>query len=192
MKAILTRATGVFALLLALCVQAQGQTPDAVVKATTDEVLTAIKQTKDQRALIELAEQKVLPRFDFKRMTQLAVGQSWAKATPAQQEALERAFRTLLVRTYTAALSQSSGNTKVDIKPVAAEGSEATVRTLHAGTLHVLARGVLGTLAAEGKQAVVQRDLDCLEFDARNVQLQHEPIRVLLDVRLGNPVGCCS
>ena len=130
MKAILTRATGVFALLLALCVQAQGQAPDAVVKATTDEVLVAIKQTKDQKALIELAEQKVLPRFDFKRMTQLAVGQSWAKATPAQQEALERAFRTLLVRTYTAALSQSSGDTKVDIKPAAAEGSEATVRTL--------------------------------------------------------------
>jgi len=129
-KAILTRATGVFALLLALCVQAQGQAPDAVVKATTDEVLVAIKQTKDQKALIELAEQKVLPRFDFKRMTQLAVGQSWAKATPAQQEALERAFRTLLVRTYTAALSQSSGDTKVDIKPAAAEGSEATVRTL--------------------------------------------------------------
>jgi phospholipid transport system substrate-binding protein len=129
-KAIVTRATGVFALLFALCVQAQGLSPDAVVKATTDEVLTAIKQTKDQRALIELAEQKVLPRFDFKRMTQLAVGQSWAKATPAQQESLERAFRTLLVRTYTAALSQSSGNTKVDIKPAAPDGGEATVRTL--------------------------------------------------------------
>ena len=129
-KAIVTRATGVFALLLALCVQAQGQTPDAVVKATTDEVLTAIKQTKDQRALLEVAEQKVLPRFDFKRMTQLAVGQSWSKASPQQQEALEKAFRTLLVRTYTAALSQSSGNTKVDIKPAAAEGGEATVRTL--------------------------------------------------------------
>jgi phospholipid transport system substrate-binding protein len=129
-KAIVTRATGVFALLLALCVQAQGQSPDVVVKTTTDEVLAAIKTTKDQKALIALAEQKVLQRFDFKRMTQLAVGQSWAKATPAQQEALERAFRTLLVRTYTAALSQSSGNTKVDIKPTSADGGEATVRTM--------------------------------------------------------------
>ena len=130
MKAIVTRATGLLALLLALCVQAQGQAPDAAVKTTTDEVLAAIKQTKDQRALIELAEQKVLPRFDFRRMTQLAVGQSWNKASPQQQEALERAFRTLLVRTYTAALSQSSGDTKVDIKPATIEGNEATVRTL--------------------------------------------------------------
>jgi phospholipid transport system substrate-binding protein len=129
-KAIVTRATGVLALLLALCVQAQGQSPDAIVKATTDEVLAAIQQTKDQKQLIEIAEQKVLPRFDFKRMTQLAVGQSWSKASPQQQEALEKAFRTLLVRTYTAALSQSSGNTKVDIKPTAAEGAEATVRTM--------------------------------------------------------------
>ena len=130
MKAIVTRVTGVFALLFALCVQAQGQAPDAIVKATTDEVLAAIKQTKDQRQLIAIAEQKVLPRFDFKRMTQLAVGQSWNKASPQQQEALEKAFRTLLVRTYTAALSQSSGDTKVDIKPAAAEGGEATVRTM--------------------------------------------------------------
>jgi phospholipid transport system substrate-binding protein len=123
-------AGGAMALLFALCVQAQGQAPDAVVKTTTDEVLATIKQTKDQRALIQVAEQKVLPRFDFKRMTQLAVGQSWNKASPQQQEALERAFRTLLVRTYTAALSQSSGDTKVDIKPAAMEGGEATVKTL--------------------------------------------------------------
>jgi phospholipid transport system substrate-binding protein len=123
-------ATALFALLFALSVHAQGQSPDAVVKSTTDEVLGAIKQTKDQKALIDLAEQKVLNKFDFKRMTQLAVGQSWAKASPAQQESLERAFRTLLVRTYTAALAQSSGETKVDVKPASAEGAEATVRTM--------------------------------------------------------------
>jgi phospholipid transport system substrate-binding protein len=127
---IVMRAMGVFALLFTLSAQAQGQSPDAVVKSTVDEVLGVIKQTKDQKALIELAEKKVLQRFDFKRMTQLAVGQSWSKASPAQQESLERAFRTLLVRTYTAALSQSSGDTKVDVKPTSAEGGEATVRTV--------------------------------------------------------------
>lgn len=128
--AIMKRIAGLIALLLAFAVQAQGPAPDAVVKSTTDEVLAVIKETKDQRTLIEIAEKKVLPRFDFKRMTQLAVGQSWSKASPAQQEALERAFRTLLVRTYTAALSQSSGDTKVDVKPANAQGGEATVRTV--------------------------------------------------------------
>jgi phospholipid transport system substrate-binding protein len=128
--ALVKSIAGLMALLLALAVQAQGTAPDAVVKSTTDEVLAVIKETKDQRTLIDIAEKKVLPRFDFKRMTQLAVGQSWSKASPAQQEALERAFRTLLVRTYTAALSQSSGDTKVDVKPASAQGGEATVRTV--------------------------------------------------------------
>jgi len=128
--AIAIRVAGIFALLFALGVQAQGQAPDAIVKSTVEEVLGVIKQNKDQKALIELAEKKVLAKFDFKRMTQLAVGQSWSKASPQQQESLERAFRTLLVRTYTAALAQSSGDTKVDVKPAAADGTEATVRTV--------------------------------------------------------------
>ena len=127
----LARLTGGFcAFFLAFSLHAQGTSPDAIVKSTVDDVLAAIKQTKDQKQLISIAEQKVLPRFDFKRMTQLAVGQSWSKASPQQQEALEKAFRTLLVRTYTAALSQSSGDTKVDIKPAPAQGEDATVRTL--------------------------------------------------------------
>ena len=56
---------------------------------------------------MKLAEAKVLPYFDFKEMTQLAAGRSWSQASAAQQEALEKGFRTLLVRTYTAALTRS-------------------------------------------------------------------------------------
>jgi phospholipid transport system substrate-binding protein len=132
MTAILARMTALLALLFALPIQAQGTAPDALVKSTVSDVLGVIKQTKDQGTLVDLAEKKVLPHFDFKRMTQLAMGQSWAKASPAQQEALERAFRTLLVRTYTAALSQSSGETKVDVKsPNLTPGdTETVVRTL--------------------------------------------------------------
>lgn len=126
------RIAGLLAMLVALGAHAQGDSPDAVVKTTVNEVLAAIKETKDQRALIQVAEQKVLPRFDFTRMTQLAVGRSWSQATPDQKKALENAFRTLLVRTYTAALSQSSGDTKVDVKPTAVKpgDKEATVKTV--------------------------------------------------------------
>lgn len=120
--------------LLALTVTAQAAetTPDALVKSTVDEVLSVIRQTKDQGALAELAEKKVIQHFDFRQMTQLAVGRSWSQASTAQQAALERAFRTLLVRTYTAALSQSSGQTRVEIKPApaGADGTETVVRTL--------------------------------------------------------------
>lgn len=104
--------------------------PDAMVKSTVQEVLSVIKQNKDRNALRELAEQKVLPHFDFKRMTQLAVGRAWRDAKPEQQQALENGFRTLLVNTYTSALATSaSGSETVDVKPAQITGNEATVKT---------------------------------------------------------------
>ena len=128
----MARATGLLALLCAFSAPAQDTAPDALVKSAVNEVLGVIKQNKDQNTLIDLAEKKVVAHFDFKQMTQLALGRSWSQATPAQQQALERAFRTLLVRTYTAALSQSSGETRVEVKPAAlkAGDTETVVRTL--------------------------------------------------------------
>lgn len=125
------RAAALSAMLFALSAHAQ-EAPEATVRKTVDEVLSVIKQTKDQRKLIETAEQKVVPHFDFKQMTQLAVGRSWSQASAAQQEALERGFRTLLVRTYTAALATTTGETKVEVKPSAAKpgGDETVVKTV--------------------------------------------------------------
>src|SRR5688572_11161838 len=76
-------------LATAFNVGAAEATPDALVKSTADEVLSIIRTTKDKKTLRDLAEQKVLPHFDFRAMTQLAVGQHWRQATPAQQKALE-------------------------------------------------------------------------------------------------------
>ena len=97
-----------FLLTLALCLPlaaAAQEAPDALVKRVTGEVLAIIKADKDlqsgnTRKIAELAEVKVLPHFDFTRMTRLAVGRNWAQATDAQKAALEKEFRTLLVRTY--------------------------------------------------------------------------------------------
>ena len=129
---IMTYTAGLLALLFALCAPAQQGAPDALVKNAVNEVLGVIKQNRDQSTLIDLAEKKVVAHFDFRQMTQLALGRSWSQATPAQQDALERAFRTLLVRTYTAALSQSSGETRVEVKPAVlkAGDAETVVRTL--------------------------------------------------------------
>jgi phospholipid transport system substrate-binding protein len=127
MKRICARIVAFLTLFVAAMACAQ-DAPDALVKKTTDEVLVVIKETKDQRKLIEIAETKVVPYFDFKRMTRLAVGRNWSQASAAQQEALERAFRTLLVRTYTASLARTSGEAKVVVKPAAAKpGDEETV-----------------------------------------------------------------
>lgn len=94
------------ALLLPLSANAQEVSPEAQVKNTTQEILSLVKEDKavksgDRRRLMELVDTKVLPHFDFARMTRLAVGRHWINASPEQRESLVREFRNLLVRTYT-------------------------------------------------------------------------------------------
>ncbi len=130
---IVARTLGFLALFAAFAVQAADTLPDALVKATVDEVLSVIKQNKDKRALHDLAEKKVLPHFDFQAMTQLAVGRAWREANPAQKQALQNAFRSLLVSTYTTALSQTSNtNQTVEVKPAPVKpgDGDVTVKTL--------------------------------------------------------------
>ncbi|HXZ50287.1 MAG TPA: ABC transporter substrate-binding protein [Usitatibacter sp.] len=98
------------------------EAPDALVKRIADEVLAIIKSDKELQSgnsakVVALAEAKVLPHFDFTRMTRLAVGRNWRQATPEQQEALIKEFRTLLVRTYSASLSEYR-NQKIEVKPL--------------------------------------------------------------------------
>ncbi len=126
MNSIVTMALAAF--LVAGTVTAADVTPDAMVKSTVEDVLGVIKQNKDRRALRELAEQKVVSHFDFKEMTRLAVGQAWRDANPAQQQALEDAFRSLLVSTYTSALSRVAGAERsVEVKPVQPQRGQADV-----------------------------------------------------------------
>jgi phospholipid transport system substrate-binding protein len=122
------QALGVIVLVAAFSVRAADVAPDALVKSTVDDVLSVIKQNKDKRALHDLAEQKVLPHFDFQTMTRLAVGRTWREANPEQQKRLENAFRTLLVNTYTTALSQTAASdASVEVKPVQVKPDQAEV-----------------------------------------------------------------
>ncbi len=117
-----------YALASCLVALAADVAPDALVKSTVDDVLQVIKQNRDRRTLVDLAEKKVLPHFDFERMTRLAVGKAWRDATPEQRKALENGFRSLLVNTYTTALSQSdTANPAVEVKPLQANPSDKEV-----------------------------------------------------------------
>ena len=96
--------------------------PDTLVDNTAQEVLTIIRQDKELRAgnhakILDLIESKILPHFDFKRMTQLAMGKNWSKAAPEQQQTLVNEFRTLLVRTYSNALSTYSDRS-IQVEPL--------------------------------------------------------------------------
>ena len=109
--------------------------PDALVKNVTNDVLNIVKQDKDIQngntaKAIALVEAKVLPDFDFQRMTSLAVGKDWRNATAEQKTALSAEFKTLLVRTYSKALT-SYRDQAIDFKPTKMTGGETdvTVRT---------------------------------------------------------------
>ena len=122
------------ALALPLAANAQ-EAPDALVKRVADEVLAVIKADKDLQSgnsakVVELAEQKVLPHFDFERMTRLAVGRNWAQASDAQKQALVKEFRTLLVRTYSTSLA-AYRNQAIEVKPsrAGAGDKDTVVRT---------------------------------------------------------------
>ena len=89
---------------------AQETAPDVQVKSITTEVIDIIKQDKDiqagnPRKIADLVEKRILPHFSFARMTRIAVAVNWRRATPEQQKALTEEFKTLLVRTYSNALS---------------------------------------------------------------------------------------
>jgi phospholipid transport system substrate-binding protein len=128
----MTRALLLFILvLIAPAPFAQETAPDVLVKSVTQEVLGIIKQDRDiqagnQKKTIALVEDKVLPHFNFTRMTALAMGQNWRKATPEQQKALVEEFRTLLVRTYSSALAVYR-NQVIDFKPLRAQASDSDV-----------------------------------------------------------------
>jgi phospholipid transport system substrate-binding protein len=115
-------------LLAGMSAFAQDSDPSALVKSNVEEVLSVLKQSKDKQALHDLAEQKIASHFDFQRMTRLALGKSWAQASPDQQQRLEKAFRGLLVRTYTTALSLSNlGDVAVEVRPAQANPGQDDV-----------------------------------------------------------------
>ncbi len=122
-----------------LCViniaHADSSAPDDLIKSTVQEVTTIIKQDKElqsgnQQKLLALVDAKVLPHFDFNRMTRLAVGKYWRTATAEQKQRLVSEFRDLLVRTYTKAFTVYRDYV-VEVMPLkmSADATEVTVRT---------------------------------------------------------------
>ncbi|MBP8168391.1 MAG: ABC transporter substrate-binding protein [Azonexus sp.] len=120
----------IFATLVATTAQAQ-ETPDVLIKQVTEDVLEIVRNDKDIQAgntqkAIDLVDKKVLPHFDFLHMTALALGKDWRKATPQQQQQLTAEFKTLLVRTYSNALTGYK-NQKVVYKPFKMNAGETDV-----------------------------------------------------------------
>ena len=111
------------------------EAPDVLVKRVANEVQQIVRsdpkvQAGDQQRIRDVIETKLLPNFDFERMTALAMGRNWRQATPEQQKLLIDQFRALLVRTYSGALAQYRDQT-MDFKPLRGDpgAADVTVRS---------------------------------------------------------------
>lgn len=132
MKSLFVFLSGV---LIAATAMAQEVAPDAMIKTVTNEVLEIVRkdreiQSGNTRKAIDLVEAKVLPHFNFTRMTQLALARDWRQANATQQKVLTDEFRLLLVRTYSKALTEYKNQT-IEFKPFSlkAGDTDARVRT---------------------------------------------------------------
>ena len=108
--------------------------PDVLARSTTQEVLAILKQDQEIKSgnmnkVYQLVEAKILPNFDFNRMTQLAVGKHWPRATASQKQALVTQFRNLLVRTYSSSLTAFTNQT-VEFRPLSMKPDDTDV-TVH-------------------------------------------------------------
>lgn len=130
MKQLLAMATIAFATATQAAAPAN-EAPDALVKRISQDVIDTAKSDKgiqagDINRVNALVETKILPYVDFQRMTSLAAGRHWRTATPDQQQRLSAEFRTLLVYTYSGALSQIKNET-VEFKPLRADPADTEV-----------------------------------------------------------------
>ena len=133
MKSLLSVLFGLF--FAASGALANEEAPDAMIRKVTDDVLNIVRQDKDIRSgntkkAIELVEAKVLPNFNFQRMTALAMGRDWNKANAEQKKRLTDEFKTLLVHTYSNALTGYKDQT-IRYKPAKLQSgdTEVMVRT---------------------------------------------------------------
>ena len=138
---VLSASLGLALLASAPWVRAAEEGPDALIKRISAEVLDSIKADKevqngDLTKVVGLVDSKIMPNVNFTRMTASAVGRTWRQATPDQKKRLQDEFKTLLVRTYSGALSQVKEQS-ISIKPLRAgpTDTEVVVRT------EVLGRG---------------------------------------------------
>ena len=107
------------------------EAPDVLVKRISADVIDTVKADKDIQAgnrnkIMDLVNSKILPHVDAEKMTQQAAGRFWRQATPEQKKALTKEFTTLLVYTYSGALSTIKNET-VEFKPMRAAATDTDV-----------------------------------------------------------------
>ncbi len=114
-------------------------TPDGLIKSVVSEVMASVKSDPEIQKgsiprIVDLVEKKIVPYTDMHRTTEMAMGANWKKANPEQQAQLVTEFKSLLIRTYSGALSQLRDQT-VQFKALRAapDDKEVVVKTVVLG-----------------------------------------------------------
>ncbi|MFW5450755.1 MAG: phospholipid-binding protein MlaC [Methylophagaceae bacterium] len=105
-------------MVLPLMVQADDAMaePQVIIKDATDRMLQSLKDNKaqleeDSSLIYGLVQDILIPNFDFNKMSKLALGKNWRKATVEQRENFTEEFRWLIIRTYSTAMLEYSDET---------------------------------------------------------------------------------
>ena len=101
---------GLTLLVFASTLRAETTAPDELVRRLATEVTTAVRsdpelQNPASPKIADIVGRLIVPRFDFQRITQFAMGRNWAKATPQEQKDVVEQFGRLLTRTYSNAIA---------------------------------------------------------------------------------------
>ncbi|MEO0318610.1 MAG: hypothetical protein RL404_2287 [Pseudomonadota bacterium] len=120
---------------LPLAAHAADEAPDVLVKRVSEEILEIARNDQqikagNQQRIMDVVQSKIIPYVNFQRMTAMAAGRFWREATPEQQAQLTNEFKTLLIYTYSGAISQVR-NQKLEFKPLRAapDDTEVEVRS---------------------------------------------------------------
>lgn len=107
----------------------------ALVKQTTDQMLTRLRADRDKlkqnpELVNQLVEEVVLPHFDFETISASVLGKYWKRLDADQQRRFRDAFKLLLLRTYANALVDNMDR-KIEFEPVRSspDATDVTVRT---------------------------------------------------------------
>lgn len=111
------------------------QTPEQLVRETTDKITSVLRADQDKiqadsNHLLEIVDAIVAPHFDFDRMSSWVLGKYWRTATADEKKRFAIEFRTLLVRTYSKALNDNYDK-QIDMlaSREKSDGKIVTVRT---------------------------------------------------------------
>ena len=134
-----TFALILFSLFFGALAPALAAGPEDLVKSMASEVTASVRSLPPDNGgvnpqLTAIIERELGPRFDFGRISQIAMGRNWLKASPAEQKQITTEFSHLLIRTYSNAINNLR-DMDVAVRSTRSNGSDGdvTVRTQMVG-----------------------------------------------------------